>query len=54
MKKLITLLLILLLSTFAFFSCTDPVDPSTPEDPGIGDEGGGDGPNIDPNGWTNS
>ena len=62
MKKLIALLLILSLSTFAFVSCNPP---ETPEDPGSGEQGNGneggnedggegDGTNIDPNGWTNS
>ncbi len=55
MKKLLALLLILAISAFACFSCTPPDDPIYPDDPGI--EGGGgdeDGPNIDPNGWTQS
>lgn len=52
MKKLIALLLILAMSAFAFVSCNPP---ETPEGPGQG-EGGGDedGPNIDPDGWTQS
>lgn len=55
MKKLLALLLILAISAFACFSCTPPDDPNNPDDPGI--EGGGgneDGPNIDPDGWTQS
>jgi hypothetical protein len=56
MKKLLALLLILSLTVFAFASCTSPDNPDNPDDPDSGETGNPseDGPNIDPNGWTNS